>query len=119
MTLALTGNRDGSTALDYTVNAAMGFPPVTGPVDSAEPVNHVLPAWDLTCGQTAALAAVAALGHVAEARVNGTERGRVGNNLHGAYGAEFTKADGVGIYVVGISPKQWSVLRLKQCIMVR
>lgn len=135
--LALTGNRDGSTALDYTVNAAMGYPLATGPVDSAEPVNHVLPAWDLICGQTAALgllaadrrrllsgegallslalsdvalAAVAALGHVAEAQINRTERGRFGNDLYGAYGAEFTTADKVRVYVAGISPKQWSSL---------
>ena len=135
--LAVTGNRDGSTALDYTVNAAMGYPLATGPVESSEPVNHVLPAWDLICGQTAALgllaadrrriqtgegtlmslalsdvalAAVAALGHVAEAQINGTERGRFGNYLYGAYGAEFTTADGVRVYVAGISPKQWSSL---------
>ena len=135
--LAVTGNRDGSTALDYTVNAAMGYPLATGPVESSEPVNHVLPAWDLICGQTAALgllaadrrrlqsgegtlmslalsdvalAAVAALGHVAEVQINGTERGRFGNDLYGAYGAEFTTADGVRVYVAGISPKQWSSL---------
>ena len=135
--LALTGNRDGSTALDYTVNAAMGYPLATGPVESSEPVNHVLPAWDLICGQTAALgllaadrrrlqsgegtlmslalsdvalAAVAALGHVAEAQINGTERGRFGNDLYGAYGAEFTTVDGARLYVAGISPKQWSNL---------
>ena len=135
--LALTGNRDGSTALDYTVNAAMGYPLATGPVESSEPVNHVLPAWDLICGQTAALgllaadrrrlqsgegtlmslalsdvalAAVAALGHVAEAQINSTERGRFGNDLYGAYGAEFTTADGARLYVAGISPKQWSNL---------
>ena len=135
--LAVTGNRDGSTALDYTVNAAMGYPLATGPVESSEPVNHVLPAWDLICGQTAALgllaadrrrlqsgegtlmslalsdvalAAVAALGHVAEAQINGTERGRFGNDLYGAYGAEFTTADGARVYVAGISPKQWSSL---------
>ena len=135
--LAVTGNRDGSTALDYTVNAAMGYPLATGPVESSEPVNHVLPAWDLICGQTAALgllaadrrrlqsgegtlmslalsdvalAAVAALGHVAEAQINGTERRRFGNDLYGAYGAEFTTADGARVYVAGISPKQWSSL---------
>ena len=135
--LAVTGNRDGSTALDYTVNAAMGYPLATGPVESSEPVNHVLPAWDLICGQTAALGllaadrrrlqsgegtlmslalsdvalvAVAALGHIAEAQINGTERGRFGNDLYGAYGADFTTADGARVYVAGISPKQWSNL---------
>ena len=29
--LAITGNRDGSTALDYTVNCAVGYPNATGP----------------------------------------------------------------------------------------
>lgn len=135
--LALTGNRDGSTALDYTVNCALGYPFATGPIDHDEPVNHVLPAWDLVCGQTAALgllaadrnrlrngiganmslalsdvaiAAVAALGHVGEAQINGTERQRYGNDLYGAFGAEFRTADGERVYAVGISPKQWSSL---------
>jgi 2-methylfumaryl-CoA isomerase len=132
--LAVTGNRDGSTALDYTVNCALGYPLATGPVDRDEPVNHVLPAWDLVCGQTAAIgilaadrnryrtgvganmsvalsdvaiAAVAALGHVGEAQINGTERQRLGNDLYGAFGAEFATADGERVYAVGISPKQW------------
>lgn len=135
--LAITGNRDGSTALDYTVNCAVGYPLVTGPVGHDAPVNHVLPAWDLVCGQTAALgilaadrhrlrtgeganmslalsdvaiAAVAALGHVGEAQVNGTQRERIGNDLYGAFGAEFTTGDGERVYAVGISPKQWSSL---------
>src|SRR5438105_2251972 len=38
--LRLVGNRDGSAAVDYTVNAASGFPLVTGP--GGGPVNHVL-----------------------------------------------------------------------------
>ena len=29
--VAITGSRDGSTAVDYTVNAAVGFPWITGP----------------------------------------------------------------------------------------
>ncbi len=135
--LAITGNRDGSTALDYTVNCAVGYPLATGPVDTAHPVNSVLPAWDLVCGQTAALgilaadrqrlrhgigasmtlalsdvalAAVSALGHVGEAQINGTERARYGNELYGAYGTIFGCADGVQIYAVAISPKQWDSL---------
>lgn len=135
--LAITGNRDGSTALDYTVNCAVGYPMATGPVGEAEPINHVLPAWDLICGQTAALGilaadrhrlrtgqgssmtlalsdvafvAVSALGHVAEAQINGTERERFGNDIYGAYGTTFTCKDGTVVYAVGISPKQWSGL---------
>ena len=135
--VTITGNRDGSTAIDYTVNAAIGFPFVTGPVDHPEPVNNVLAAWDLICGQTAALAmlaadrhrtrtgegsnmsialfdvalaAVAALGHVAEAQVLGTERQRFGNDLYGAYGTTYVTSDGVWVYAAGISPRQWRSL---------
>jgi 2-methylfumaryl-CoA isomerase len=135
--VAITGNRDGSTALDYTVNSAIGYPFVTGPVDVEGPVNHVLPAWDLICGQTAAvavlaadrrrlregrgssmsialadvaLAAVGALGHIGEAQVNGEERPRYGNDLYGAFGAEFSTSDGRRLYAVGISPRQWRSL---------
>jgi 2-methylfumaryl-CoA isomerase len=57
-----------------------------------------------------ALVAVSALGHVAEAQINGTERARFGNDIYGAYGTTFTTADGVMVYAVGISPKQWSGL---------
>lgn len=137
VSLAITGNRDGSSAVDYTVNCAMGYPLVTGPADATEPVNHVLPAWDVICGQTAAigilaadrrrlrsgegaamslalsdvaLAAVSALGHVAEAQVNGAQRRRIGNDLYGAYGTAFRCADHTMIYAVGISGRQWRSL---------
>lgn len=132
--LAVTGNRDGSTALDYTVNAAVGYPFVTGAADLAEPVNHVLPAWDVICGQTAAIGilaadrrrtrtgegsnmslalsdcafvAISALGHVGEAQINDEERQRFGNDLYGAFGTTFSTSDGATLYAVGISPKQW------------
>ena len=135
--VAITGNRDGTTAIDYTVNAAIGFPFATGPVETAGPVNNVLAAWDLICGQTAALAmlaadrhrsrtgvgssmsialfdvalaATAALGHIAEAEVIGTERQRFGNDLYGAYGTTYVTNDGVWVYAAGISPRQWDSL---------
>ena len=143
--LSITGNHDGTTAVDYTVNCAMGYPAVTGfGTDPAEaegdrdrPVNHVLPAWDVICGQTAALGLLAAerhrsrtgegrlvtlalsdvalgvvtaLGHVAEAQVLGTERARIGNDLYGALGRDFRCADGRRVIAVAISPKQWRAL---------
>ena len=145
--LAITGNHDGTTAVDYTVNCAVGYPMVTGhasvSADDKErgaddrPVNHVLPAWDLMCGQTAALGllaaerhrnrtgegqlvtlalsdvalgAVTALGHVAEAQILGTERPRIGNDLYGALGRDFLCADGRRVIAVAISPKQWQAL---------
>ncbi|WP_370540689.1 CoA transferase [Azospirillum sp. INR13] len=46
--MRLTGNPDGSAAVDYTVNCAGGFPMATG--RGGEPVNHVLPAWDVAAG---------------------------------------------------------------------
>ena len=59
----VSGRADGGTGVDYTVNAGIGFPMVTGPADLAAPVNHVLPAWDVACGLYAALAVVTALRH--------------------------------------------------------
>ncbi len=133
----LAGNHDGSSAVDYTVNCAVGYPDVTGPVESDEPSNHVLPAWDLIAGQSlvaallgaerhrlrtgdgqlatvalsdVALHAVATLGHVAEAQVNGAERARYGNDLYGAFGRDFPTADGRRVMVAAISPKQWESL---------
>ncbi|MBD0023176.1 2-methylfumaryl-CoA isomerase [Gordonia pseudamarae] len=65
ITLELLGRSDGSPGVDYTVNAGIGFPSITGPLDAAgEPagvVNHVLPAWDVVCGIYAALAITAAV----------------------------------------------------------
>jgi 2-methylfumaryl-CoA isomerase len=135
--LAVTGNRDGSTAVDYTVNCAVGYPFVTGPGDDGEPVNHVAPMWDLITGQTivvgllaaerhrtrtgqgqqvtlalsdVAVATVAHLGHVAEAQVNHAERERLGNDLYGAFGRDFPTADGRRVMVVAISLRQWQNL---------
>lgn len=132
--IAITGNPDGTTAVDYTVNAAVGYPDVTGPVDATAPVNHVLPAWDVICGQQAALGLLAAerhrratgdgqlvklalsdvamstaanLGHVAEAEILGGQRERLGNDLYGAFGRDFETSDGKRFIVVAISIKQW------------
>ncbi len=135
--LNVIGNHDGTTALDYTVNSAVGYPGVTGPVGLDGVVNHVMPGWDIACGQAAAvgllaaerhrtrtgagqlvtlalsdvaLAAVAALGHVGEAQVLGTERERFGNELYGALGRDYATADGRRVIAVAVSPKQWSSL---------
>src|SRR5260370_31625635 len=61
--VVITGDRDGGTAVDYTVNAALGFPWLTGPEGHDGPVNHVLPAWDGMTGFLAALAILAAERH--------------------------------------------------------
>ena len=57
----ITGHRDGATALDYTVNSAVGYPMVTGPARPDAPVNHVFPAWDVITGLTAATGILAAM----------------------------------------------------------
>lgn len=136
--LSLLGTRDGRPAVDYTVNPAVGFPFATGPEDSAEPVCHTLPAWDLIAGQTAATAllaaerhrrltgqgqlvefalkdvALAAIGHlgiIGEVMVNGVDRARYGNSLFGAYGEDFETADGQRVMVIGLTARQWDGLR--------
>ena len=133
--LRLTGNRDGSIAVDYTVNAASGFPMVTGPNDA--PVNHVLPAWDIAAGLYLAtgllaaerhrsrtgdgqevvaalsdvmLATVGSLGYVADVAVNGASRPAIGNDLYGSFGRDFATADGRRVMIIALTPRQWRAL---------
>lgn len=132
--LEVLGRADGSTAVDYTVNAATGFPLVTGPADHGAPINHVLPAWDIACGLHGALAVVAALhrrdrtgepcrirlaledvalgtasalGFLTEAMVNGARRERIGNALYGSYGQTFTGSDGVSFMIVTLTNRHF------------
>ncbi len=76
ITTRIMGWADGTPAVDYTVNAAIGVPYMTGPSQASgasgirteppeppEPVNHVLPAWDLMAGAYAAFALLAAERH--------------------------------------------------------
>ena len=129
----ITGHRDGSTALDYTVNSAVGFPMVTGPARRDAPVNHVFPAWDVITGLTAATGILAALrrrsatgegehitlalsdvgyatvgnlGHIGEAIVNGTERAPIGNDLYGAFGRDFATKDARRVMIAAITARQ-------------
>jgi 2-methylfumaryl-CoA isomerase len=131
--LTIQGDHRGGSAVDYTVNPAIGLPYLTGPNGTHDPVNHVLPAWDLVTGQMAAtgllaaerhrrrtgegqhvklalqdvaLSAMGNLGFIAEAQL-GRERERVGNYLYGAFGGDFVCADGVRVMVVGLTLKQW------------
>jgi 2-methylfumaryl-CoA isomerase len=130
----LLGRGDGSTGVDYTVNAGIGFPLVTGPANHAGPINHVLPAWDVCCGLYAALAVVTAvrcrdqsgvgarislaledvalatagnLGLLTEPQVNGTQRQRLGNAIYGQYGQDFTSRDGVAFMVVTLTKRHF------------
>lgn len=132
--LEVVGRGDGSTGVDYTVNAATGFPLVTGPQDHDGPVNHVMPSWDVSCGLYAALAILAALRHrdatgrgsqirlplddvalttaanlgfLTEVMVNGVERPRLGNAVFGQYGQDFATADGASFMVVALTPRHF------------
>ena len=132
--LEVLGRADGSTGVDYTVNAATGFPLVTGPPGHRGPVNHVLPAWDISCGLYAALAILTALrrrdatgqgssiglplddvalataanlGFLTEVMVNGTQRSRLGNAIYGQYGQNFTSSDGASFMVVALTNRHF------------
>jgi len=67
ISLRIMGWHDGRQAMDFTVNAAAGYPLMTGPEEwdahSAPPVNQVLPAWDFITGAYSAFAMLAALHH--------------------------------------------------------
>jgi 2-methylfumaryl-CoA isomerase len=129
------GWADGSQGMDYTINAALGLPMMTGPVGDERPVNHALAAWDLLTGAYCAFATVSALlarmrgqggreiraplsdvgaatmanlGFTAETHQTGRQRPRMGNDIFGAFGRDFTTKDGQRLMLVAITPKQWS-----------
>lgn len=133
--MRLTGNHDGSAAVDYTVNCASGFPIATG--DSPEPVNHVLPAWDVSAGLYLALGIVAAervrrlqgrgqeimlalsdvmlatvgnLGYIGDVMINGSSREPIGNHLYGAFGRDFKTSDSRRVMLAAISNRQWRAI---------
>lgn len=135
VSLRVMGWADGSSAVDYTVNAAVGVPLMTGPQELGErPVNSVLPTWDLLAGAYGAFALLAAerarrdtgvgqeirlplgtlaaatlghLGQLAEVLVGGTDRPRQGNDLFGAFGRDFRTADGGSVMLFAITARQW------------
>lgn len=133
----IEGNSDGSTAVDYTVNCAVGYPALTGSGAAEQPVNHVLPAWDVACAYNAAFAlataianrratgagaeirlalsdiafaTVANLGLTAEVEILGHGRQSTGNYLYGAFGKDLATLDGRRVYVAAISLNQWRSL---------
>ncbi len=135
ITVRVMGMADGGPALDYTVNSAVGYPDLTG--TGPNPVNHVLPAWDLLTGSYAAFAMMAALHHrgvtgkgqevriplsdvaigtvanlgsLAEVLMSGANRERLGNEVYGAFGKDFVTSDGIRMMVMAITPRQWAGL---------
>lgn len=137
ITVRVMGQADGGPALDYTVNCAIGIPQITGPASLGDqPVNHVLPAWDLLTGAYCAFAMLAALHHRhatgegQEVRVpladvgiatianlgqlaetlQGGNRPRHGNEVFGAFGRDFVTADGTRLMIMAITPRQWTGL---------
>lgn len=134
--LTLQGDRHGGSAVDYTVNARVGVPFITGEEADGVPVNHVLPAWDLVTGQMVAVGllaaerhrrltgegqhvklalqdvALAVMGHLGfiEEASRGQPRQRHGNALFGAFGRDFPCAGGERVMVVGLTGKQWRSL---------
>jgi 2-methylfumaryl-CoA isomerase len=145
VTCTIQGNADGSTAVDYTVNCATGYPAMTGGGSLEAPVNHVLPAWDIACAFQAAFAMLAAvdrrrrmgegaelklalsdvafsmlshLGIMTEAELLGQERPSIGNHIYGAFGRDFGTADGKRVMVAGISAGQWGSL-VRACALER
>jgi 2-methylfumaryl-CoA isomerase len=65
VSLRIMGWHDGRQAMDFTVNAASGYPLMCGPEEwdekTAPPVNQVLPAWDFITGAYCAFALLAGL----------------------------------------------------------
>jgi 2-methylfumaryl-CoA isomerase len=135
--VSISGRSDGGAAVDYTVNAGMGFPWITGPEGHEGPLNHVLPAWDVATGYLAVAGVLAAerhrlltgesrlvrlslaevalvvashLGLLAEAKLVEEPRGRYGNHVYGTFGRDFRTADGRHLMLLALTPRQWRSL---------
>lgn len=134
----LTGRADGGAAVDYTVQAGTGFPMITGPAETQAPVNHVLPAWDISAGlylaigllaaerhrlltgegrsirvalEDVALASAGNLGYLTEAQTTDHRRSKSGNDIYGTYGRDFVTADGVRVIIVVLTERHWAKLQ--------
>jgi len=132
--MLISGRRDDGIAVDYTVNASLGFPYVTGPEGYQEPINHVLPAWDAMTGFLAATAILAAerhrrltgegqlvelsledvglavtghLGLIGEAILEEEPRERHGNHVYGTFGRDFATRDGRRVMVLALTAGHW------------
>ncbi len=140
ITVRIMGWGDGRQAMDFTVNAASGYPLMTGPVDMGDdppPVNQLLPAWDFITGAYTAFSLLAALRHrdasgegsevriplgdvaigtvansgaMAEMLYRGSDRQRLGNAIWGAFGRDFRSRDGKRFMVAALTNKQWAGL---------
>lgn len=135
--VALSGNPDGTSEVDYTVNPATGFPWATGPRNLSEPLNSILPSWDLVMGGQAATGLLAAdrhrlltgegqlirvalsdvafatvgnLGRIAEAQLDSRDQRKDGNYLYGAFGHDFVTTDDRRVMVVALTARQWRAL---------
>ena len=136
--VVMTGNHDGSSEVDYTVNPSVGFPEAMGPRDSAVPTNSLMPAWDSIMGGLAvvgllaalrhrdatgegqlveialsdvAFATVGHLGRIAEVQLEGRDQPRDGNYLYGAFGGDFPTKDGRRVMVGALTGRQWKALK--------
>ncbi|MFQ5555809.1 MAG: CoA transferase [Acidimicrobiia bacterium] len=131
----LRGSPNGRIAVDYTVNAAVGFPLITG--DGASPTNQVLPAWDVaTAGWLAtavlladrhraatgegqlvelalsdvAMTTTSHLGYTADVEINDADRQAYGNHIYGTFGTDFVTGDRERVMVLALTPRQWRSL---------
>ena len=137
--IRVMGRRDAKPAMDYTVNCAVGYPFMTGPVDQGAPINHVLPAWDLLCGAYAAFSMLTAerhrtlsgdgaeikiplddmaaatlsnLGQIAEVLTTGADRQKSGNAIFGMFGRDFKTRDNKRLMIVVATARHWKKLTL-------
>lgn len=137
VTLEMTGNADGTSEVDYTVQPATGIPFITGHRSEGAPLNSPLPSWDLMLGLYAVLAitdavaqrtitgqgrylslalsdiafsTVATLGRLGAAQAGLPVEERAGNDLQGGYGQAFRTADGSWVMVVALTDRQWKAL---------
>ena len=135
----LKGNRDGSSGWTTRLILPRGSRGRRARANLTEPLNSVLPAWDIAVGELAAVGLLAAeryrsltgqgqlveialsdmafvvtghVGRVAEAQLGATSDAprRDGNYLYGACGHDFVTRDERHVLVVALTTRQWTAL---------
>ena len=131
--LRIIGNPDGTVAVDYTVNARMGWPFVTGaggPRRAGQqraarlgpdlrahrrhrPARGRAPPQPhgrggrryASASPTSPTTSLARSGTSATSRSTGAERPRIGNDMYGTFGGDFATRDGRRVMLVVVTPR--------------
>jgi 2-methylfumaryl-CoA isomerase len=107
----ITGRHDGSTAVDYTVNAACGLYAAIGILAAERHRRRTGAGRAVTLALAdVALAVAGDLGFLAEGQLSDAGRPRIGNHLYGGFARDFRTKSGDFFLVVTLTARHYADL---------